>query len=96
LSGLSLRQLERAFRDKLQKSIHQHYLGLRLTQARRLLVETPLPIIEIAVTTGFRAASNFTRAFRNAYGMSPRDYQRTRLQQPEATGLKAKKGPRPA
>ena len=43
LAGVSLRQLERLFRDRLGRSIHAHYLALRLDRARQLLRETSLP-----------------------------------------------------
>jgi len=72
LTGVSLRQLERSFRDRLGRGIHQHYLALRLTRARQLLRETSLSVLEIAMASGFGSASQFSRAFRRVFGSSPR------------------------
>lgn len=72
-AGVSLRQLERAFRTHLGRGVHQHYLSLRLGRARQLLRETSLSIVEISLATGFASASQFSRAFRRAYGASPRE-----------------------
>jgi transcriptional regulator GlxA family with amidase domain len=72
VAGLSVRQLERAFARSLQRGIHQHYLALRLNRSRQLLRETSLSIVEISLATGFGSASQFSRAFRQAFGFSPR------------------------
>ena len=72
-AGLSLRQLERAFRAQLGHGIHAHYLSLRLGRSRQLLRETSLSIMEIALACGFASASQFARAFRAAHGEAPRE-----------------------
>ena len=72
LAGISLRQLERSFRTHLNRGVYQHYLGLRLGRSRQLLRETSLGVLEIAMATGFGSASQFSRAFRRAFGCSPR------------------------
>ena len=76
LAGVSLRQLERLFRDQLGRSIHAHYLALRLDRARQLLRETSLPLLDIAVATGFGSASQFSRAFGRAFGEVPSGLRR--------------------
>jgi transcriptional regulator GlxA family with amidase domain len=73
LVGVSLRQLERSFRAHVRRGVHQHYLALRLDRARRLLRETSLAVVEVALATGFGSASQFARAFRRAFGFPPRD-----------------------
>jgi len=46
----------------------------RLREAADELVRFPhLQVVEIAFGLGFKSASDFTRAFRRAYGMSPQD-----------------------
>jgi transcriptional regulator GlxA family with amidase domain len=76
LAGVSLRQLERLFRDRLGRSIHAHYLSLRLDRARQLLRETSLPVLDVAVATGFGSASQFSRAFARSYGEPPSRFRR--------------------
>jgi transcriptional regulator GlxA family with amidase domain len=70
-ADLSLRQLERSFKSHLGRGVHEHYLTLRLGRARQLLRESSLPILDVAVATGFGSASHFSRVFREAYGMAP-------------------------
>lgn len=76
LAGMSLRQLERSFRSQLDRGIHEHYLTLRLARARQLLRETSLPMLEIALATGFTSASQFARVFRQRFGLAPREAAR--------------------
>lgn len=69
--GISPRQLERRFRTTLDRSPLQVYRNLRLERARSLLVQTGLPIREIALASGFGTTSALTRWYREEYGESP-------------------------
>ncbi len=71
IAGTSLRQLERAFERSLGCGIHAHYMSLRLAQARQLLRESSLPLFEIALATGFNSPTQFSRAYRQAFGAPP-------------------------
>lgn len=68
---LSVRQIERLFRDHLGTSPSRHYLSLRLGQARQYLRRTAMSVLEISVATGFNSASHFSRAYKAYYGHSP-------------------------
>jgi len=70
-AGISLRQLERLFHRHVGHGIHQHYRWLRLERARQLLRETTLPVLDVALATGFSSASQFARAYREAFGEPP-------------------------
>ncbi len=72
LANVSLRQLERLFRQHLGRSLGEHYLGLRLDRARDLLRQTSLSILETALACGFASASHFSRSYRERFGHPPR------------------------
>jgi transcriptional regulator GlxA family with amidase domain len=69
--GISVRQLERLFRRHLGRGIQEQYRWLRLARARLLLRESPMPVLEVALSTGFASASQFSRAYRRTFGVSP-------------------------
>jgi len=71
VAGLSLRQLERLFRDRLGRSLAEHYLDLRLRAARRHLRQTTLSVTEVALACGFVSASHFSRSYRTRFGHPP-------------------------
>lgn len=71
--GISRRQLERLFKKYLQAVPSRYYLDLRLQQARRLLRESDRPAGEIALQTGFSSAAHFSTAYRNHFGITPRE-----------------------
>lgn len=75
IAGVSVRQLERLFTQHLASSIGRHYLALRLDHARRLLRQTSLSVIEIALACGFANAAHFSRAYRARFGKPPRGEQ---------------------
>ena len=52
------------------------YARLRkLARASELLTDTDMRILDIAMQFGFSDHANFTRAFREAYGLSPEEYR---------------------
>src|SRR6476646_9954339 len=70
-AGISLRQLERLFHRHIGHGVHFHYRWLRLERARQLLRETTLPVLDVALATGFASSSQFARAYRRAFGEPP-------------------------
>jgi transcriptional regulator GlxA family with amidase domain len=71
--GISRRQLERLFKKHLQAVPSRYYLDLRLRRARRLLRESEHPAGEVAMMTGFSSAAHFSTAYRNHFGLTPRE-----------------------
>jgi transcriptional regulator GlxA family with amidase domain len=70
--GVSQRQLERLFQRHLQCTPQQKYMDLRLQHARRLLLETSLPILDISIAAGFTSQSHFTKCYREKFHRTPR------------------------
>jgi len=70
-TGISRRHIERLFRHHLGRSPARYYLEVRLERARRLLRHSNLPIIEVAVASGFVSASHFSKRYREYFGRSP-------------------------
>jgi transcriptional regulator GlxA family with amidase domain len=91
---LSVRQLERLFRNHLGKTPTRYYLDLRLRRAQLLLRQTTMPILQVAVASGFASASHFARCYRECFDCAPRA---ERLQQSSAAeGDDARKASVPA
>lgn len=70
-AGMSTRQLERLFMRYLNRSPKRYYVEARLARARQLLLNTDLPLIEIAIACGFASSSHFSKCYRERYGTSP-------------------------
>ena len=70
-SGVSARQLERLFRAHLATTPYGYYLRLRLERARHLLRQTDMPILEVAIATGFSSASCLSRSYRALFSLPP-------------------------
>ncbi|TIU99355.1 MAG: GlxA family transcriptional regulator [Mesorhizobium sp.] len=71
LSGMGERQLERLAKKQLGQSVMQFYRSLRLEKADEILQQSDLPLIEVALATGFRNRSHFSRAFQAHVGVGP-------------------------
>lgn len=70
--AVSKRQLERLFRRYLNTTPARYYLSLRLSEAKRLLEQSSMPIIDVAIACGFNSAGHFSYRYRSYYGVSPR------------------------
>ncbi|WP_170607692.1 GlxA family transcriptional regulator [Ruegeria arenilitoris] len=69
----SPRSLQQQFRLRYNTTPQDHYLQLRLAEARRLVTDSQMPLMDVAQATGFSSQSSFARAFRTAHGVSARD-----------------------
>ncbi len=75
LAGVGVRQLNRQFSAGLGRSACAVYRDLRLDKSRELLRQTDLPVLEIAIATGFSGAAHFATAFRKRFGLAPSRYR---------------------
>lgn len=75
VSGMSVRQLERIFKQTMGDTPMQFLKSLRLRRARWLMETTAMPMIDIAVASGFQTASSFTKSFKQKYGFTPSQYR---------------------
>ncbi|RTE66072.1 GlxA family transcriptional regulator [Amphritea opalescens] len=69
--GISRRQIERLVRTHLNTSPSRYYLELRITYARRLLLQSSESITNIALACGFVTSSHFSNCFKDYFGSSP-------------------------
>lgn len=76
-ANLSLYHFLRVFEQIAGLTPHQYLLRIRLRNAAMRLVEQPAKILDIAFDSGFSDVSNFNRAFRAEFGMSPRKYRQS-------------------
>jgi AraC family transcriptional regulator len=79
LVGVSIRQLSQAIKRSQGVSLHRWIAERRVAEARRLLIETDLPVDEIGRRCAFHSAAAFSAAFRLAAGCTPRAFRRLAL-----------------
>jgi len=74
--GIGSRHLRRLFQRHLGASPLKIARSHRVLVARNLIMETQLPIAEIALGTGFRSIRQFNHSVRTAFDQSPRALRR--------------------
>lgn len=70
-SGRSRRQIERLFQQQLGTTPARYYLELRITEGRRLLQHSDLPVLDVSVACGFVSPSHFSKCYTAYFGNSP-------------------------
>lgn len=78
--------LKESFRNLSNTSIYQFYNDERLKKAYLLIEQTAIPLSKIATLSGFNNYTNFFKAFKKKYDVSPGDIKRITL--PEANNSK--------
>lgn len=69
--GISQRQLNRLFAQHLGKTTVLYFRDIRLDRARGLVTQTQMPLMEIALASGFSNQMTFSRAYRDRFGLPP-------------------------
>ena len=73
VAGLSKYYLLRSFTKQKGISPYRYLETIRIAKARKLL-ERNVPMIEVALQTGFADQSHFSRFFKRLIGVTPRQY----------------------
>lgn len=69
------------FKEKTKTTVYRYRQEFRLAAAKKLLLETNLPLGEVAAKSGFCDQSYFTRLFKLSENMTPTEYRQMHLQQ---------------
>lgn len=74
--GTNTRRLNEAFRNCVGTTVFEYLREARMEQARQLLRDSSLPIQVLAADLGYDNPANFATAFRQRFGLSPREYRK--------------------
>ncbi len=68
--------LSRLFKSKYHVGIYEYLTEVRMKRAAELLRDPSIPVSDIAARVGYSDNTYFSKAFRNAQGMSPSEYRK--------------------
>lgn len=75
VSNLSVSYFAHLFKTYMRQSPLVYVTNLRLTASQKLLLTTDESIENVAIEAGFVSRKAFTKAFRESFGVSPRQYR---------------------
>jgi AraC family carnitine catabolism transcriptional activator len=73
---VSLRQLERRFKQSLGRTLHAEYRLVRVERAHQYLQQTGLSVTEVAALTGFSSVEYFSKVYRRTFATLPSEDRR--------------------
>ncbi len=79
IAGYSPFHFARKFALAVGVPPHRYISRMRLKRAMAELATGELPLAEVALNAHFASQASFTRAFHRATGLTPKEYQRSRL-----------------
>jgi AraC-like DNA-binding protein/NAD(P)H-dependent FMN reductase len=72
---MSRYHFSRKFREETGRRFIDYLIMVRMTEARKLLIETNWTVTAIASEVGYRDLSNFERSFKKLFGTQPSQYR---------------------
>jgi AraC-like DNA-binding protein len=96
VAGLSRSHFSHAFRTSVGLPPHAHVVRLRIERAMKLMLDTAVPLSEIALATGFADQAHFSNKFRRIAGMTPMQWRRTNRSRAEGGTPSPDAGHRPS
>lgn len=66
----------RFFKLRTRRTFTQYVQQLRVTEAKKLLLETDMSISSISYQVGFQTLSHFNKTFKNLTDMTPKDWRK--------------------
>jgi LacI family transcriptional regulator len=78
-TGSNRRSLERKFRKVLNRTIYEEIKRSRIELMSKMLLETDIPISEIAYNMGFNDANHIARYFKLETGISPHKFRKKHI-----------------
>jgi AraC-like DNA-binding protein len=75
IACMTEQSLCRYFKKRTKMSFSQYLLELRMTNARKILIEMDKPISDIAYLCGYNSSSHFCKVFKDHTGQSPYQYK---------------------
>jgi LacI family transcriptional regulator len=73
--GVPRRTLDWAFSADMGRTVHDYFVELRMQNAKRLLRQTDIPLVEVSHRIGYGSLSAFMRMFAARTGKPPREYR---------------------
>ncbi len=74
--GISVSHFARSFKTSFGTSTHQWLIQHRVDHTKQLMSKTSMPLIDIAIQSGFNDQAAFTRTFHQLVGVSPGRWRR--------------------
>lgn len=75
-AGYSALHLCRLFKQQTGQTPHEYLTGIRIAYAKRMLINTDIPIQLLSESCGFSSESHFKVLFREMVGISPGRYRK--------------------
>ncbi|ANE45174.1 AraC family transcriptional regulator [Paenibacillus swuensis] len=75
LLRLSPSRARHLFKETIGEGFKEYLTHLRINEAKRLLITSDLPVLDICLQCGFQSQTPFYRSFRHIVGVSPQQYR---------------------
>jgi AraC family transcriptional regulator len=73
--GISIIRFVRSFKQSTGVQPHRYVLERRIAQSKSLLADANLPLVEVALRSGFSSQSHFSTVFRRLTNITPGRYR---------------------
>jgi AraC family transcriptional regulator len=83
-AGLSRMHFAKQFKAAMGLRPHEYVLGKRIELAKSLMLNPNVPLVDVAMSSGFQSQSHFTTVFRRLVGETPHRWRCRRTEAPKS------------
>ena len=76
-AGISQWHFQRIFKSLTNETLKMYIRSRRFAAALELLEQAEIPVLQIALASGFDTQESFTRAFKKAFDVTPGAYRKS-------------------
>lgn len=80
IAGLSRTAFSNRFNELIANTPLNYLTAWRMQLARQLLIDTDIPIIEVAARSGYQSEASFGRVFKRHFDLPPAGFRRSQAQ----------------
>lgn len=73
--NIAANKISRVIKDRYSLSFPAYINAIRITEAKRLLTQTDMKVIDTAMTVGYKSVAHFHRIFKKHTGVSPKKFR---------------------
>ncbi|MFB9076264.1 helix-turn-helix domain-containing protein [Flavobacterium procerum] len=78
-SGLNDFKLKKGFKEVFGTTVFSYLYEIRMNEAKKLIVKNEKAIAEISLLCGYKFVQNFTKAFKDKFGVTPKEFRKSNL-----------------
>lgn len=78
-AGLNDFKLKKGFKEVFGTTVFSYLYEIRMNEAKKLIIKNEKTLAEVSLLCGYKFVQNFTKAFKDKFGVTPKEFRKSNL-----------------